>query len=135
MLSPERSRYGSTRRAAEGPNPGTRGFQRLTRDEYANSIKHLLGVEVDVARYLPADMLSEGMDNIADSQPLSASLMEGYMRAAGEITYQALGDPKATPTSVMFKATRIGVAIGACARHTVRYSGRHVGHAQLSRRR
>ena len=93
--------------AAEGPNPGTRGFQRLTRDEYANSIKHLLGVEVDVAKYLPADMLSEGMDNIADSQPLSASLMEGYMRAAGEITNQALGDPNATPTSVMFKATRL----------------------------
>ena len=93
--------------AAQGPNPGSRGFQRLTRDEYANSIKHLLGVEVDVAKYLPADMLSEGMDNIADSQPLSASLMEGYMRAAGEITNQALGDPNATPTSVMFKATRL----------------------------
>lgn len=93
--------------AAQSVNPGTRGFQRLTRDEYANSIKYILGLEVDVAKYLPADMLSAGMDNIADSQQLSASLMEGYMRAAGEITNQALGDPDATPTSVMFQATRL----------------------------
>ena len=97
--------------ASLDPNPGSRSFQRLTRDEYANSIRDLLGVEVDVAKYLPADMLSEGMDNIADSQPLSASLMEGYMRAAAEITNQALGDPKASPTSVMFKLNRMAAQL------------------------
>jgi len=97
--------------AALAPNSGSRSFQRLTRDEYARSIRDLLGVDVDVARYLPADMLSEGMDNIADSQPLSASLMEGYMRAAAEITNQALGDPEASPTSVMFKLNRMAAQL------------------------
>lgn len=44
------------RLAAESPNPGTRILQRLTRDEYANSIQDLLGVQVQVSKYLPADM-------------------------------------------------------------------------------
>ncbi len=97
--------------ASANPNPGSRPFQRLTRDEYANSIRDLFGIEVDVAQYLPADMLSEGMDNIADQQAFSASLMEGYMRAAGEITRAALGDPRADATSVLFKANRMAAQL------------------------
>ncbi len=94
--------------ASVRPNPGTRPFQRLTRDEYANSIRALLGIDVDVAKFLPADSLSEGLDNIADSQTFSASLMEGYMRAAGQIIREALGDPKADPSSVVFQVNRTG---------------------------
>ncbi len=94
--------------ASARPNPGTRPFQRLTRDEYANSIRALLGIDVDVAKFLPADSLSEGLDNIADSQTFSASLMEGYMRAAGQIMREALGDPKADPSSVVFQVNRTG---------------------------
>ena len=97
--------------ASANPNPGSRPFQRLTRDEYANSIRDLFGIDVDVAQYLPADMLSEGMDNIADQQAFSASLMEGYMRAAGEITRAALGDPRADATSVLFKANRMAAQL------------------------
>ena len=97
--------------AGANPNPGSRPFQRLTRDEYANSIRDLFGIDVDVAQYLPADMLSEGMDNIADQQAFSASLMEGYMRAAGEITRAALGDPRADATSVLFKANRMAAQL------------------------
>ncbi len=89
-------------------NPGARPSQRLTRDEYANSIRDLLAIDVDVAKFLPADLLSGGFDNIADSQTLSASLMEGYMRAAGQITREALGNPKAEPASTVFKIDRTG---------------------------
>ena len=63
---------------------------------------------MDVAKFLPADSLSEGLDNIADSQTFSASLMEGYMRAAGQIMREALGDPKADPSSVVFQVNRTG---------------------------
>ena len=94
--------------AAANPNPGTRPFQRLTRDEYAKSIKDLLGIEVDVAQFLPPDTLSDGLDNIADSQAFSASLMEGYIRAATRISREALGDPRATPTSAVYKLPRTG---------------------------
>jgi hypothetical protein len=92
--------------AALHPNPGSRPFQRLTRDEYANSIRDLLGIEVDVAKFLPPDSLSDGLDNIADSQAFSAALMEGYIRAADRISREALGDAKAEPASEVYKIPR-----------------------------
>ncbi len=92
--------------AALKPNPGSRVFQRLTRAEYAHSIKDMLGIVVDVTALLPADTLSEGFDNIADVQPFSATLMEGYMRAAARISRDALGDPKAEPGSAVYKLPR-----------------------------
>src|SRR5262249_28941409 len=50
--------------------------------------------------------LSEGLDNIADTQAFSASLMEGYIRAAGQISREALGDPNADATSTIIKVSR-----------------------------
>jgi hypothetical protein len=94
--------------AALRPNPGYRPFQRLTRDEYARSVKDLLGIEVDIEKYLPADLLSDGLDNIADNQTFSATLMEGYIRASSQIVREALGDPHADPTSSVYKLPRTG---------------------------
>ena len=94
--------------AALRPNPGGRLFQRLTRDEYARSIRALLQIDVDVEKYLPPDTVSEGLDNMADSQTFSASLMEGYVRAAAQISREALGDPQAGPASSVFKLNRTG---------------------------
>jgi len=92
--------------AALHPNPGSRPFQRLTRDEYAHSVHDLLGIDVDVAKFLPPDSLSDGLDNIADSQTFSPALMEGYIRAADQISREALGDAKATPASEVYKLPR-----------------------------
>src|SRR5205814_193793 len=58
------------------PNPGHRTFQRLNRAEYAQSISDLLGVDVDVASFLPPDTISHNFDNIADVQSISATLLE-----------------------------------------------------------
>jgi cytochrome c551/c552 len=98
--------------AALNVNPGSRPFQRLTRTEYAKSVKDLLGIEEDVTAMLPADTISEGFDNIADAQPLSATLMEGYMRAAARISRDALGDPKAEPSSAVYKIPRTASQLG-----------------------
>jgi hypothetical protein len=92
--------------AALHPTPGRRPFQRLTRTEYAQSVHDLLGIDEDVTALLPPDTLSDGFDNIADSQGFSPTLMEGYMRAAAKISRDSLGDPKATPTSAVFKLPR-----------------------------
>src|SRR5262249_55028018 len=92
--------------AALHPNPGSRPFQRLTRTEYARSIRDLLGIDEDVESLLPPDSLSDGLDNIADSQAFSPALMEGYIRAAAKISRDALGDPKAVATSVVYKLPR-----------------------------
>ena len=92
--------------AAVNPNPGFRPSQRLNRAEYARAIKDLLGLDVDVTAYLPADTISHGFDNVADSQRLSPTLLEGYLRAASQLSRLAVGDRKATASSTTFKTSR-----------------------------
>jgi hypothetical protein len=88
------------------PNPGRRPFQRLNRAEYQHSVKELLDLDVDVNAFLPPDTLSAGFDNIADVQTFSATLMEGYLRAAGRISTLAVGDRNASPSEATFKVPR-----------------------------
>jgi mono/diheme cytochrome c family protein len=92
--------------AAVNPNPGWRPFQRLNRAEYAAAVRDLLGLDVDVSAFLPADTISNGFDNVADAQGFSPTLMEGYLRAAGRITQLALGDPASAPTEATYKVPR-----------------------------
>src|SRR5688572_18779526 len=89
--------------AAADPDPGWRPFQRLNRGEYSREIKHLLDLDVDVTAFLPADTISDGFDNVADVQTFSATLMEGYLRAASRIAMLAIGDPDSAPTQATFK--------------------------------
>ncbi|MGE3277858.1 MAG: DUF1592 domain-containing protein [Vicinamibacterales bacterium] len=92
--------------AAKDPNPGWRPFQRMNRAEYGMAVKSLLDVDVDVSAYLPPDTVSDGFDNVADVQSFSASLMDGYLRAASQISRLAVGDRNATATSVTYKVGR-----------------------------
>ncbi len=92
--------------AAVNPNPGWRPFQRLNRAEYARAVRDLLGFDVDVNSFLPPDTVSSGFDNIADVQNFSPTLMEGYLRAASQISRLAVGDRNASPTSVTYKIGR-----------------------------
>jgi len=39
--------------AATNPNPGWRPFQRLNRSEYHRAVRDLLGIDVDLAAFLP----------------------------------------------------------------------------------
>jgi hypothetical protein len=75
------------------PNPGHPTLHRLNRTEYANAIRDLLAVEVDVAEMLPADDTGYGFDNIGDVLQVSPLLMERYLSAAGRISRLAVGDP------------------------------------------
>src|SRR5580704_17397077 len=92
--------------AATHPNPGRRGFQRLNRAEYAHSVHDLLDLDVDVSAFLPPDTMSAGYDNIADVQTFSATLMEGYLRAAARISTLAVGDRNASPSEFTVKVPR-----------------------------
>src|SRR5689334_13205539 len=47
--------------ATAKPNPGVTALHRMNRTEYANAIRDLLAVDVDVATILPADDSSEGL--------------------------------------------------------------------------
>ena len=64
--------------AADRPNPGrTEAFHRLNRAEYANAIRDLLVIDVDVNELLPADDIDQyGFDNMADVLTVSPALMD-----------------------------------------------------------
>ena len=94
------------RAAALNPNPGMRPFQRANRAEYQRAVRDLLGISVDVNAFLPPDTISNGFDNVADEQSLSTTVLEGYLRAAAQISRLAIGDRTASPTSVTFKIPR-----------------------------
>ena len=79
-------------------------MHRLNRTEYANAIRDLLALDVDVAVLLPADASSDGFDNIADALSVSPSLIQGYVTAAMKISRRAIGDRTLTPTQVTYPA-------------------------------
>ena len=87
------------RAAAAKPNPGDLpNLHRLTRTEYHNAIRDLLGVdnlpkEMDYTLLLPADNASSGFDNIADLLYVSPATMERYLDASTKISRLAVGDP------------------------------------------
>jgi mono/diheme cytochrome c family protein len=76
------------------------GLHRLNRTEYKNSVRDLLALDIDPARYLPSDDSTRGFDNIAGALSLSPALLEGYTSAAGKISKLAIGDVTAPTQSV-----------------------------------
>ncbi len=92
------------RAAAANPNPGTLGLHRLNRSEYANAIRDLLALDIDVTTLLPSDDSSEGFDNIADALGVSPALLERYVSAATKISRVAVGDPAISPSTATYRA-------------------------------
>jgi mono/diheme cytochrome c family protein len=79
------------------------GLHRLNRTEYANSIRNLLDLPIDPAKYLPSDDSTSGFDNIAGALGISSTLVEAYVTAAQKISRLALGEPE-EPTLVVYRA-------------------------------
>ncbi len=79
--------------ALDVPNPGRPLIRRLNRTEYANAIRDLLGMQVEVASLLPPDDSAYGFDNIADLLGVSPVLLERYLVAADRLSALAVGAP------------------------------------------
>ena len=79
--------------AAAHPNPGNVRIHRLNRAEYANAMRDLFALDVDVAALLPNDDISEGFDNIASALKVSPSFLDQYIMAARAMAKQAVGSP------------------------------------------
>ena len=84
--------------AAE-PFAGRPAIHRLNRAEYANSIRDLLNLEVDVNALLPPDDSAFGFDNNSDALGVSPALQERQLAAAVKIAALAVGDPSQPATS------------------------------------
>jgi hypothetical protein len=86
--------------SAAAPNAGSLPqLIRLTRTEYANAVRDMLGLkhlpaEMSYDVLLPADNASSGFDNIADLLFVSPVIMERYLDAARKIARLAVGDPR-----------------------------------------
>ncbi len=80
----------------------TPALHRLNRTEYANAIRDLLALEIDVESLLPPDGASEGFDNIAAALVVSPSLIQGYVSAALKISRQAIGDRTLVPSQITY---------------------------------
>ena len=81
--------------AAATPNPGSVRIHRLNRAEYANAMRDLFSLDVDVSTLLPNDDISDGFDNIASALKVSPSFLDQYIMAARAMAKQAVGTPPA----------------------------------------
>ena len=112
MSKPEEAEYRRTlkvleasldRLAAANPKPGTtETFRRLTRTEYANAIRDLLALEIDVKGLLPKDESSHGFDNVTVGE-LSPTLLNRYISAAQKMSRLAAGGKTSSPLGETFR--------------------------------
>jgi Protein of unknown function (DUF1592)/Protein of unknown function (DUF1588)/Protein of unknown function (DUF1585)/Protein of unknown function (DUF1587)/Protein of unknown function (DUF1595) len=86
--------------AAKDRRIGHVPIQRLNRNEFAASVKELVGVEVDPRQVLPTEIEVEGFDNIAGALGISPSFMEQYLSAARRVARRAVGEPVPKMASV-----------------------------------
>ena len=89
-------------RSAELPRAGHVPIQRLNRTEYSAAVRDLVGVEIDAAEFLPAEIEVDGFDNIAAALSVSPAFLEQYIGVARHVAHAAVGESQAKVTSVSF---------------------------------
>jgi hypothetical protein len=89
-------------RSAVLPPAGHVPIQRLNRTEYAAAIEDLVGVEIDAAEFLPAEIEVDGLDKIAAALSVSPAFLEQYVTAARHVAHLAVGEPAPKVSSVSF---------------------------------
>jgi len=78
-------------------------IQRLSRNEFAASVKELVGVDVDPKQMLPTEIEVDGFSNIASALVISPSFMEQYLSAARKVAQRAIGEPVPKMESVFYR--------------------------------
>jgi hypothetical protein len=126
-------------------SPGRPALRRLNRAEYANAIRDLLELDVDVAALLPPDVSAFGFDNVADAQGSSPALLQAYLAAARKISAIAVGDPRIAAGSDTYSVRQdlsqdvhldglpLGTVGGMRARHTFAVDGEYEFQVRLYR--
>ncbi len=84
------------------PRAGHVPIQRLSRTEYAAAVKGLVGVEIDAAEFLPAEIEVDGFDKVAAALSVSPAFLDQYVAAARHVAHLAVGEPAPKVASVSF---------------------------------
>ena len=95
-------------------------MRRLNRAEYANTMRDLLHVEVDLSDLLPLDTSTSGFDNSAELLHTSSYLMRSYLDAADRVLDEAIAnEPKPWQLKKRFdiKEEKSVKATGSVYRH------------------
>jgi hypothetical protein len=87
-------------------------IRRLTRYEYANTIRDLLRVEYPFQDAFPADASGYGFDNIGDVLSVSPLLLEKYLMAAESISEMVIADVASKVYSGLFGPSDFGTVDG-----------------------
>jgi hypothetical protein len=92
----------------EQGKPTSTVMRRLTRYEYKNTLRDLLGIDTeasDQTTLFPSDTKLDGFSNIGSEQPLSEQQLQLYMSAARRYLDEALvfGQPQPTTQSWSYK--------------------------------
>ncbi len=101
------------------PNPGKVTLRRLTRNEYRNTVRDLVGVDYEPAAGFPGDDVGYGFDNIGDVLSLPPLLMEKYLDAAEQIVGQAI---LTAPPGQVYEVNRSGASLAGAGKLAVRGS-------------
>ena len=89
-------------------DPGRVTLRRLNREEYNNTIRDLVGIDLRPADDFPSDDVGYGFDNNGDVLTLPPLLMEKYLAAAEAITETAiLADDQPRGPTRRFKAEAV----------------------------
>ncbi|MBM3763296.1 MAG: DUF1592 domain-containing protein [Acidobacteria bacterium] len=85
------------------PDPGRVTARRLNKTEYNNTLRDLLGVDIQPAESFPNDEAAYGFDNIADALTMPPVLVEKYLYAAERALRTAIyGPEKLKPAALHF---------------------------------
>ena len=130
--------------AERNPAPGRPAPHRLNRAEYANAIRDLLALDIEVESLLPPDDAGYGFDNIGDVLSLSPMLMERYLSASATVSRLAVGVSDAGPASKTYTLSKylrqdgrmsdalpFGSRGGLAVRHTFPLSGEYTLRVRL----
>lgn len=86
-------------------------IRRLNREEYNNTVRDLLGVDLRPADDFPSDDVGYGFDSIGDVLTISPLLMEKYLAAAEKLATTAIrvNDPR----TITFDFGKLGIPDGS----------------------
>jgi mono/diheme cytochrome c family protein len=85
------------RQAALQAAQGRSVVRRLNRIEYENTIRDLLGIQVELRDLLPPDSTTGGFDTTGEGQHVSSFLMERYLEAADKALNLAIANTPQPP--------------------------------------